>query len=125
MVRSVPTRYRPSRQPSEQRGIVSRRRPASRPRGHAARLDRASAVVPVRPAFLRAQAVCRMATILYLDDEPALGLILEESLERAGHVAVGARTVPEALQALSKGGVDLIISDYRMPGLTGLEFLEL
>jgi len=66
-----------------------------------------------------------MATILYVDDEPAIGLILEDTLERAGHVTVGAHSVPEALQALSRGNVDLIISDYRMPGLTGLEFLEL
>jgi DNA-binding NtrC family response regulator len=66
-----------------------------------------------------------MATILYLDDEPAIGLILEDTLERAGHVTIGARTVPEALQALAGNAVDLIISDYRMPGLSGLEFLEL
>jgi DNA-binding NtrC family response regulator len=66
-----------------------------------------------------------MATILYVDDEPAIGLILEDTLERAGHTTVGAHSVPEALQALAKGNVDLIISDYRMPGLTGLEFLEL
>jgi DNA-binding NtrC family response regulator len=66
-----------------------------------------------------------MATILYVDDEPAIGLILEDTLERAGHATVGAHSVPEALQALAKGNVDLIISDYRMPGLTGLEFLEL
>jgi len=66
-----------------------------------------------------------MATILYVDDEPAIGLILEDTLERAGHSAVGAHNVPEALQALAKGNIDLIISDFRMPGLTGLEFLEL
>ena len=66
-----------------------------------------------------------MATILYVDDEPSVGLILEDTLRRAGHDAVGARNVPEALQALAVGNVDLIISDYRMPGLTGLEFLSL
>jgi two-component system response regulator AtoC len=66
-----------------------------------------------------------MATILYVDDEPSVGLILEDTLERAGHAPVGARSVPEALQVLERGGIDLIISDYRMPGLTGLEFLQL
>ena len=66
-----------------------------------------------------------MATILYLDDEPAIGLILADTLERAGHTTIGAQTVPQALQALSEQNIDLIISDYRMPGLTGLEFLEL
>src|SRR4249920_2019423 len=66
-----------------------------------------------------------MATILCLDDEPAIGLILQDTLERAGHHTVSAHNVPQALQALAHGTVDLIISDYRMPGLTGLEFLAL
>jgi DNA-binding NtrC family response regulator len=66
-----------------------------------------------------------MATILYVDDEPAIGMLLEDTLERAGHRPVGARSVSEAVQVLARGGVDLIISDYRMPGLTGLEFLNL
>ena len=66
-----------------------------------------------------------MATILYVDDEPAVGLILEDTLERAGHRPLGARNVPEALQILGRDSVDLIISDYRMPGITGLEFLDM
>src|SRR5215212_2145015 len=66
-----------------------------------------------------------MATILYVDDEPSVGLILEDSLTRAGHRAFGAGNVVEALHVLSRESIDLIISDYRMPGLSGLEFLSL
>jgi DNA-binding NtrC family response regulator len=64
-----------------------------------------------------------MATILYVDDDPTIGLLLEDTLLRAGHRAVGARNVPQALQALSHGEFELIISDFRMPGMTGLELL--
>jgi DNA-binding NtrC family response regulator len=66
-----------------------------------------------------------MANILYVDDEPAIGLILRDTLERLGHQATGATNVPEALAALERGEMDLIISDFRMPGVSGLEFLEL
>lgn len=66
-----------------------------------------------------------MATILCLDDEPAIGLILQDTLERAGHQVVAANSVPQALQALKGGAVDLIVADYRIPGLTGVEFLAL
>jgi DNA-binding NtrC family response regulator len=66
-----------------------------------------------------------MANILYVDDEPAIGLILRDTLERLGHQATGASNVPEALGALERGDIDLIISDFRMPGLSGLDFLEL
>ena len=52
-------------------------------------------------------------------------MILTHTLERAGHRPIGVSSVPEALQVLAAEEVGLIISDYRMPGLTGLEFLDL
>ena len=66
-----------------------------------------------------------MARILFVDDEPAIRLVLQDTLERFGHSPVGAASVPEALGALQEGNIDLVMTDYRMPGLSGLEFLEL
>ncbi len=66
-----------------------------------------------------------MATILYVDDEPAVGQLLGHMIERAGHHAVGAKSVHEALQVIARERVDLIVSDHQMPGLTGLDLLEL
>ena len=66
-----------------------------------------------------------MANILYVDDEPTIGLLLEDALHRAGHRATGARNVPEALQVLARGDIELILSDFRMPGMSGMEFLSL
>ncbi|HET9986187.1 MAG TPA: sigma-54 dependent transcriptional regulator [Longimicrobiales bacterium] len=65
-----------------------------------------------------------MANILCVDDEPAALLVLKETLERAGHRTVCVHNVEAAFAVLARGGVDLIISDYRMPGSTGLEFLS-
>jgi DNA-binding NtrC family response regulator len=67
-----------------------------------------------------------MATILFVDDEPAVGLLLEDALGRAGHRPVGVRNVPEALQILARdeAAVDLIISDYGVER-TGLELLDI
>lgn len=66
-----------------------------------------------------------MATILSVDDEPAVGQLLNRMIEQAGHHALGAQSVPEALQVLARERVDLVIADYQMPGLSGLDLLEL
>jgi DNA-binding NtrC family response regulator len=66
-----------------------------------------------------------MATILYVDDEPVVGPALVDALQRAGHRTIGARTVPEALAALERGGVDLALAPYRMHGRAGSPGIEL
>jgi DNA-binding NtrC family response regulator len=63
-----------------------------------------------------------MPTILHVD-ESSVGLLLEATLNRAGHRLVSAHNVVEALEMLSREPVDLIIYDDRTPGLTGVEFL--
>ncbi|HKV51107.1 MAG TPA: sigma-54 dependent transcriptional regulator [Gemmatimonadaceae bacterium] len=64
-----------------------------------------------------------MATILCVDDDQTISLLLAETLRQAGHEPLNAANVPEALAILARGNVDLIISDYRMPGNTGLDLL--
>ncbi|TVR54312.1 MAG: sigma-54-dependent Fis family transcriptional regulator [Gemmatimonadales bacterium] len=66
-----------------------------------------------------------MATILIVDDESAPLQVMEEAVRDGGHRPIPVRNVEAAMKVLQRGGVDLIISDYRMPGTTGLEFLQL
>ena len=63
-----------------------------------------------------------MPTILHVDESP-VGLLLEATLNRAGHWVVSADSVVETLQVLSREFVDLIVFDDRLPGLTWLDFL--
>lgn len=65
-----------------------------------------------------------MPTILHVD-ESSVGLLLEATLNRAGHRVLSADNVVESLRVLDREVVDLIIYDDRMPGLTGSEYLAL
>ena len=61
--------------------------------------------------------------ILVVDDEPDVLAVLEATLEDAWEVHT-ARDGPEALQLLDElDAVDLVISDQRMPGMTGVDLL--
>ena len=64
-----------------------------------------------------------MATILFVDDEPATGVVLEHHLTKIGHRPLLAASVEEALKTIARTPVDLIIADYRMPKATGLDLL--
>jgi DNA-binding NtrC family response regulator len=64
-----------------------------------------------------------VATILCVDDEPAVLTTFRTTLEKAHHKVVAVNNAPAALKVLDRGGVDVVISDYRMPEMTGLEFV--
>ncbi len=66
-----------------------------------------------------------MAVILCVDDEPELLKVLSRMLGHLGHSVRTAASVQEALQVMSREVVDLIITDWSMPHLTGLDLLKL
>jgi DNA-binding NtrC family response regulator len=66
-----------------------------------------------------------MATILCVDDEPSVGVVLEHTLSKLGHRPILVSSVDDALATVARTRVDLIIADYVMPHLNGLDLLRM
>ena len=65
-----------------------------------------------------------MPTVLIVDDEPDHSDFLSAFLRRNGY---STRCVPngrEALQQLLLNGIDAVVLDVRMPGMSGVDLLE-
>ncbi|HZH80010.1 MAG TPA: response regulator, partial [Gemmatimonadales bacterium] len=63
-------------------------------------------------------------SVLIVDDEEALRDALLRFLERRGISGEGAADGTAALRALRERNFDVVISDVRMPGMSGREFLD-
>lgn len=63
--------------------------------------------------------------ILVVDDEDLVLRVLAEALEEAGHTAVAARSVSDALAVLDRDSVDAVVCDINMPGTSGMELLRM
>jgi two-component system, NtrC family, response regulator PilR len=65
-----------------------------------------------------------MASVLLVDDEPNIIEVLEMALLDEHMEVQKAHSGREALKVLQRSPVDLVISDIRMPDLSGLELLK-
>lgn len=63
-------------------------------------------------------------TLLLVDDEDSIVSALRRLLRRDGYHIVTANSGAQGLQRLAENSVDVIVSDQRMPGMTGVEFLR-
>ena len=62
--------------------------------------------------------------LLILDDESRILSALRRTLRREPYEVFTAETVPAALRVLESEPIELVLSDHKMPGTTGLQFLE-
>ncbi|MBW2416352.1 MAG: sigma-54-dependent Fis family transcriptional regulator [Deltaproteobacteria bacterium] len=65
-----------------------------------------------------------MASILVVDDERSMREFLEILLQRDGHQVVSCGEAEQAVLALESDEFDLVISDIRMPGMSGMDLLD-
>jgi two-component system response regulator FlrC len=63
-------------------------------------------------------------TLLIVDDDQAMRLALTESLESCGYDIVAVENGSDALRQFSRRSFDLVLTDMKMPGMTGIEVLR-
>ena len=59
--------------------------------------------------------------VLFADDDPLMRLVLEQVLRAAGHEPIAAEDGLQAWTAFEREKPPLVILDWLMPGLDGLE----
>ena len=64
-----------------------------------------------------------MATILVVEDEPTIREVVCDILS-ASHECHAVRTAEEGLELPAAGGVDVVVTDVKLPGMDGDEFLR-
>jgi DNA-binding NtrC family response regulator len=65
-----------------------------------------------------------MPTILIVEDEAKMQRLLQLSLAEDGFVALTASDAEAGLNLMRQEKVDLVLTDLRLPGMNGLEFLQ-
>lgn len=65
-----------------------------------------------------------MATVLVVDDEKNYLVVLEDLLQDAGYDVATASSGVQAVEILQNTPVDTVLSDIKMPGMSGIELLN-
>ena len=76
----------------------------------------------IDPALLGRRS--RERTLLLVDDEENIVAALRRLLRSEGWRVLSATSAEQALQLMARHEVDVILSDQRMPGMTGVELLR-
>ena len=66
-----------------------------------------------------------MRTILLVDDDETVRETSADMLQELGYTVQQAENGQQALELLDRAGFDLMVTDIRMPGMSGLELSDL
>lgn len=62
--------------------------------------------------------------VLYMDDDAGLSRLFEKKMDKFGYRIALARNGQEGLALFKEGEFDILVVDYKMPGLDGLQVIE-
>ncbi|MGB7081539.1 MAG: response regulator, partial [Candidatus Acidiferrales bacterium] len=65
-----------------------------------------------------------MPSILIVEDEPKMRRLLEMNLADQGFITHAAGDAESGLKLLNAEKIDLVVTDFKLPGMNGLEFLQ-
>lgn len=66
-----------------------------------------------------------MSKVIVVDDEPFILMMIEDKLKRAGIQVIALRESRDAFQVIKQERPDLLILDWMMPELSGIELCRM
>jgi two-component system phosphate regulon response regulator PhoB len=64
------------------------------------------------------------ATVLVVEDEPAIQELISYNLQQAGHQAMRAGSAEDAINIMRHALPDLVLVDWMLPGISGIELAK-
>ena len=65
-----------------------------------------------------------LGQVLIVDDDPAVGTVLEALLQQGGVESAWVSSGAQALEQLAKRPIEAVVTDLRMPGIDGMQLLQ-
>lgn len=65
-----------------------------------------------------------METILIVEDKESMAAMLKETLEVEGYTVIAARDAAKGMKYLKEGKIDLVLTDLKLPGKSGIDVLK-
>ena len=75
-------------------------------------------------AFINEPSTSFVPHILVVDDDERICCVLEQLLVQSGYAVSTCRQASEALEELEKEQIDLVVTDVRLPGMSGVELTK-